>query len=128
MNCKTVFICGSNHWNYYDDSNIIKFIKSLPENVTIIYGPNKGVTHIINKYAKKNNLKTIQFKLDFQKHGKNAYFERNKEMIEKGKPDLIVIIESYKYKYSIDYSIIELATQNNIRMLQLNFDGSSYVS
>lgn len=63
----------------------------LPENGTfIIQGGAKGADAAAHDWAVVNWVPQDEYPADWKKHGRRAGFLRNLEMLEKGKPDLVV--------------------------------------
>lgn len=117
---KRILICGSVHWKMNDDSQISKFIKMLSKDATIIHGNCPGVAQIAHYHAVLNGLKTEKFIPNFDKYGNLALFIRNNEMIDKGKPDLVIGIENEKYKITGELKILQRACDRGIRVMWLS--------
>lgn len=62
---------------------------NLPD-VTIIHGGAKGADALAMSWAAVNWCPEIEFKADWAKHGRAAGPIRNKQMLEKGKPDVVI--------------------------------------
>lgn len=61
-----------------------------PEELVIISGGASGADRIGENFALVNWLKLEEFPADWEQHGKRAGILRNIEMLEKGKPDLVI--------------------------------------
>ena len=72
------------------------------EGPTIISGMAKGADTIAAKWAKDNWLTLIEFPADWDKYGKKAGPIRNQQMIDEGKPDLVVAFPTPKSKGTWD--------------------------
>jgi hypothetical protein len=83
-----VLICGSRDWQYPDD--IDAFVKSLPKDAVIIEGACRGADSQARASAIYHNLEYETYPAKWSKYGKGAGVIRNREMIDKGKPDLVV--------------------------------------
>lgn len=83
-----VLICGSRDWQYPDD--IDAFVKSLPKDTVIIEGECRGADIQSRISAIKHGLEVEKYPANWKKYGKGAGIIRNKEMLEKGKPNLVV--------------------------------------
>ena len=90
-----VLVCGGRDFNDYDllSSWMIElFVKALlvPEDVTIISGHARGADKLGERFANDNNCELLVFPADWNKFGKGAGHIRNQQMIDEGKPDLVV--------------------------------------
>ena len=62
----------------------------LPEGVEIIAGKARGVDTVAVDWAVVNWLPFKEFPAQWDKYGKSAGFIRNKQMLDEGKPDLVI--------------------------------------
>ena len=84
-----ILICGDR--NYVDWRHIIKsFIESLPKDSVIIQGGCRGADLLAKSEAKRNNLEVIEFPADWKAYGKAAGHIRNRQMLDEGKPDIVI--------------------------------------
>jgi len=87
-----VCICGDR--NYTCIENIEKEILLLKEkyndNLLIITGKCQGVDNLAERVSIKHNIKHIEYPADWKKYGKAAGPIRNKQMIQEGKPELVI--------------------------------------
>lgn len=58
--------------------------------VTIIQGDAKGADHLAVSWAMVNWAHLLSFPADWDKYGKRAGYIRNKQMLDEGKPDLVI--------------------------------------
>lgn len=58
--------------------------------LTIIHGKAKGGDTIAQDFATNQWLKEEQYPADWEKHGKAAGHIRNQQMLDEGKPDIVV--------------------------------------
>lgn len=93
-----ILVCGSRHFHDYDklysEINGILFDKGNYEDYAmvscIISGHAKGADTLGEQYAKNNNIPLEIYPADWNKHGKAAGPIRNKQMLDEGKPDLVI--------------------------------------
>lgn len=57
---------------------------------TIIHGAARGADTLAGKWAKANGIPVIEFPADWNKHGKRAGPIRNQQMLDEGKPDVVI--------------------------------------
>lgn len=62
----------------------------LPKNIVIIHGAARGADSLADDWAVVNWVPTEEYKPDWDKLGKAAGILRNIDMLEQGKPDLVV--------------------------------------
>ena len=88
-----VLVCGGREFNDYGllaDTLVSLIGQYNPEDVTIISGHARGADKLGERFANANECKLLIFPADWDKHKKAAGFIRNQQMIDKGKPDLVV--------------------------------------
>lgn len=89
----TIVLCGSREWNNFYE--IRAFLKSLllefkaPE-IIVVHGGCRGADKIGGFIAKTLGMNVFEEKADWMKYGKNAGPIRNKLMLDKYDPDLVV--------------------------------------
>lgn len=69
----------------YLDNILLEF-----PNLLIIHGAARGADSLAGDWAMKNNIEQLSFPAEWNKYGKSAGFLRNVEMLESGKPDLVI--------------------------------------
>jgi len=94
-----ILVCGGRDFNDYRflSSILDKLCKDrgyhneyMPEGVKIIAGKAKGADTLAIDWAVTNWLPFQEFPADWEKHGKAAGYIRNQQMLNEGKPDLVV--------------------------------------
>lgn len=90
-----VLVCGGRDfydYNLLSSWMIELFVKALlvPEDVTIISGHARGADKLGERFANANGCELIIFPADWDKYGKAAGHIRNQQMLDEGKPDLVV--------------------------------------
>lgn len=92
-----VLVCGSreyDNWGYIQQQ-----LDSLTVKIdTIIHGAAPGVDSLAGVWARRNNITEEAYPAQWEKHGKAAGPIRNKQMLDEGKPDLVVAFLSEKSK------------------------------
>lgn len=86
-----VLVCGS---RYFNDINLMSSkLTEIQEETnfdTIIHGAARGADTLAEAWAFRHGFTTIAFPADWNKYGKGAGSIRNKQMLDEGKPDLVV--------------------------------------
>lgn len=86
-----ILVCGSRHFTGWE-----LLCKTLNEydiknsNSCIISGGARGTDMLGERYAEFYNIPFEVYEADWNKHGKAAGSIRNKQMLDEGKPDLVI--------------------------------------
>lgn len=89
-----VLVCGGR--DFTDTLFVYSKLDSLHDQIpfpgvdVLIEGNAKGVDRIAGYWARRRGIENQKFPADWKKHGRAAGPIRNKEMLVKGKPDLVV--------------------------------------
>lgn len=90
-------VCGGR--DYKNKIRVDQVLNSLYEDyvtfgdydtIIIIQGDAKGADSLAKKWAEANSLQHFDFPANWGRYGKKAGYLRNKQMLEEGKPDLVV--------------------------------------
>lgn len=73
-----------------ENSAALKEGSWLPDDIEIISGMAKGVDSVAVDWAIVNWCKLHSYPADWDKHGKAAGYIRNKQMLDEGKPDIVL--------------------------------------
>lgn len=90
-----VLVCGSRNYGFklHERDHVFGVIEEFTapaSEITIIHGAAKGVDTAAGYWAKLTNNNCLVFPADWAKHGKAAGPIRNKQMLDEGKPDLVI--------------------------------------
>lgn len=80
-------VCGGR--NYSDRERVYHFLDHLSPK-TVIEGAATGADTMAGDWAREHNVECLEFKADWDMHGKSAGPIRNQQMIDEGKPTLVV--------------------------------------
>ena len=83
-----VLVAGGRDFNDYDH---VKSDLDSFNPVVIISGMARGADSLGVKYAKEEGCQLKSFPADWNRHGKSAGYKRNQQMLDEGKPDLVLI-------------------------------------
>lgn len=83
-----ILICGSRNWT--DKQVIENYIQTLPKDTIIIQGGCKGADFFAGYFAIKYNLILETYRANWKKFGKAAGPIRNKQMLDEGKPEIVI--------------------------------------
>ena len=111
-----VLVCGSRHFN--DRELMQKELYSyfdVDDTVTLIHGDAKGADRMSEEVLKgffKGGFEVLRFPADWEKYGLAAGPIRNRQMLEEGKPDLVIAFLAKGSKGT--QNMIDQATEANI--------------
>lgn len=88
---------------------------TLPKDLVIIQGGAPGADQLAKAWAFKHGIETITFAPEWRKHGKGAGPIRNQEMIDKGKPDVVIAFPGGKGTADM----VERAKKAGLRLIEL---------
>ncbi len=84
-----VLVCGGR--NFADVRLLTAALDNLPSTPTlIVHGEARGADTLAGQWARKNKIPVKSYPAQWNKHGRAAGPIRNKEMLDKEKPDLVV--------------------------------------
>lgn len=83
-----VLVCGSREWT--DERAVRRFLAFLTDRDTVIHGAARGADMLADKVARGKRCDVEAFPADWEAYGKKAGYLRNAEMLEEGRPDIVV--------------------------------------
>lgn len=92
----------------------------LPTDITIIHGAARGADRAASDFATVHFCHEEAYQADWKTHGKSAGFIRNQQMLDEGKPDLVVAFPGGKGTGMMK----ELARRAGIKVLDMGAKGS----
>jgi len=82
-----LLVCGDRHWTDYN--TIRRVIKEYSPEV-VIEGEARGADSLARLAAESLNIPVIKFPAQWDLYGRAAGPIRNKQMLEEGKPDMVL--------------------------------------
>ncbi len=122
-----VLCCGDRNYSSYEI--IRRELEKLPKDTEIIQGCANGADTMSAKISKVLGLKLISskdnadvinkpgFPANWDKYGKAAGAIRNKQMLDEGKPDLVLAFHTNIEKSRGTKNVIEQAKKRGIKVL-----------
>jgi predicted dinucleotide-utilizing enzyme len=87
-----VLVCGGR--DYADKAKVYQtldgFLSDNPSVLHIIHGAARGADSLASQWAKDRGVTEIAYPADWKAYGKQAGYIRNKQMLDEGKPDLVL--------------------------------------
>lgn len=108
-------LCLENNWYYGGDAGGED--NWLP-NVIIISGKAKGADTLALDWAAVNWCDTLEFPADWKKYGRKAGPIRNKQMLDEGKPDLVVAFPGG----SGTAHMVRIAKAAGVKVIEVEYD------
>ena len=87
-----VIVCGDRNWT--DKEIIRRELKAYPKDTVIIHGACRGADRIAGEIGKQLGFAIEEYSADWETFGKAAGHIRNKQMIDEGKPTLVLAFHS----------------------------------
>lgn len=87
----TLLVCGGR--DYADNQALNSFLNELAKGQPIaqlIHGAASGADSLASQWAKAKGIPVKPFPADWKTHGKSAGYRRNEQMLQEGRPDLVV--------------------------------------
>lgn len=87
-----VLICGGRDFEDYDTMKTVLSALQVERGqfTLVIHGAARGADTYAGEYARRHQIPVKAFPADWRAHGKSAGPIRNRQMLEEGKPDLVV--------------------------------------
>lgn len=84
-----ILVCGGRD---FDDYNILSqhLNQYISSGLTLIHGAARGADSLAERWAKDNADNIEAYPADWDKYGKRAGYIRNVQMLNEGKPDLVI--------------------------------------
>lgn len=110
-----VLVCGGR--DFSDWSRLVDVLDDLHANrdfTTLIEGGAKGADTMAYSWAGANKVEVLTFPADWERHGRGAGPIRNRQMLEEGRPDLVVAFPGGRGTASM----VSLATDAGVEVIQ----------
>ena len=92
-----VLVTGGRHWDYQEE--IERTLDRIHQDIGVIlliHGNAKGVDSLASDWAEKNNINTDVYPALWSKYGKKAGPIRNQQMLDEGRPDIVMAFPGSK--------------------------------
>lgn len=115
-----VLVCGSRDFNDREAvfsrlDAALEDAASRDEMLTVIHGCARGADSIADEYAELAwPVNVERYPADWTRYGKRAGFLRNQQMLEEGKPDLVLAFYSNSERSKGTAMMVDIATAAGI--------------
>lgn len=82
-----VLVCGGR--NFSDIQGLFKVLDEIRPD-TIVHGNARGADKIAGLWARRNKKLELSFSANWKAYGRAAGYIRNKQMLQRGKPDMVI--------------------------------------
>lgn len=91
-----VLVCGGRDFNDYEKMEWALSPFLNPEVTTIIHGAARGADSLAGRWAEEHGVPVEVYPADWDKYGKRAGYIRNVQMLNEGKPDVVLAMPGGK--------------------------------
>lgn len=86
-----ILVCGGRDYDDYDRlEDELNLLWRVHGDFTVISGMARGADSLAVRYAEDYDCPLEKFPADWDTHGRSAGYIRNQQMLDEGKPDLVV--------------------------------------
>lgn len=110
-----ILVCGGRAFTNYQlvHDTLLPYIDW---DTTIIEGGANGADKCASIFASFYNVHHQQYKAEWSKYGKSAGYRRNIQMLEAGKPDLVIAFPGGKGTTNM----VEIARKAGVKVIEIN--------
>ena len=114
-----ILVCGGR--DFTDEELVNRILNQFynehgQEYITIIHGGAKGADSLAGKWGKESGVPVEVYPADWKKHGRAAGPIRNKQMLDEGKPDIVIAFKGGKGTRNM----ITQAKENGFMVVEYN--------
>ncbi len=111
-----ILVCGDRNFNDYEIMQEVMFQNFYPGDI-LIHGDARGADRLAERTAQPYVV-VERYPADWEKYGKAAGSIRNKQMLDEGKPDLVIAFLAPNSKGT--RNMIEQATKAGVEVKVIN--------
>ena len=114
-----VLVCGGRNFNdraELEDTLSVVHMERGPITI-LIHGAARGADTMAGEWARKNSISIEAYPAQWDVHGRSAGWLRNKQMLEEGKPDLVV---AFKGGYGTS-NMVRLAERAGVEVKKIRW-------
>ena len=102
-----ILVCGDRNWTNYDI--IRKELYKYPEGTVVIEGACRGADSIGGYIARQLGFGVAEYPAKWYEYGKRAGMIRNRQMLEEGKPDIVLAFHNNIKRSKGTKNMVEIA-------------------
>lgn len=107
-----ILVCGSRYWS--DKNRVYNALKDYPKDTIIITGGARGADSIAHQQAILLGLTSNVYMANWKLYGLSAGPRRNQEMLDSGKPDLVIAFHENLKESKGTSDMVKRAGKNRI--------------
>lgn len=116
-----ILVCGSRHFNDY--RLLAETLDKIRGITQIIEGEAKGADTLARYYAERRGIEVRKFPADWQTYGKAAGPVRNKQILDEGKPDMVLAFRAPNSRGT--QNMIDQAEKAGIKTIVVDIAGNN---
>lgn len=127
---RTVLVCGDRYWTAYSaimDELAWLNIESISA-IRVIHGDCKGADKLAEKAAKELGFEFKAYPAKWSKYGNAAGPIRNQQMLDEGKPDLVVAFHDNIEESKGTKDMLQRAKDCGVEHVLVSSDGHKVIS
>ena len=109
-----ILVCGDRNWN--NISSIKRELEKFSGDVVIIHGAARGADSIAENIAKSLGFKVEAYPAKWDELGRAAGPIRNMQMLEEGKPDLVLAFHPDLSKSKGTANMVSIARKRGVKV------------
>jgi hypothetical protein len=119
-----VLVCGSRDFSNARllDAVVRGYLTSIAttrESHVIIHGAARGADTLAGECADRIGVRVESYPADWDRYGKRAGYVRNQQMLDEGKPDLVVAFYSGEHKSKGTEMMVKIASQAGVECWEI---------
>lgn len=99
-----------------------KYGNKLPSGLTVIHGGARGADSLADQWAVVNWVPFEEYKADWDTHGKKAGILRNIQMLEEGKPDVVIAFPGGRGTAHM----VSISKNAGVEVIEVSGEGSTF--
>lgn len=115
-----ILVCGGrdfDDWIFLRDK-LDELVPYMTEKIVVITGMAHGADKLGERWAMENWLAVDRYPADWKTHGKAAGHIRNKQMLDEGKPDLVVAFPGGRGTANM----VRIAKEAGVKVIEVKYD------
>ncbi len=109
-----VLVTGDRHW--YQKNIIHNRLATLPKDTVVIHGVARGVDQLAGECADELGFETEEYPADWKRYGRAAGPIRNHQMLNEGKPDLVLAFHDNLTASKGTRNMVTIATKAGVEV------------
>lgn len=110
-----VLICGDRNWT--DKQKIRSSLSLLPHTEIVIEGEARGADSLGREVAEELGIQVLKFPAQWDKYGRAAGLIRNQQMLDEGKPNLVLAFHSHLNQSKGTADMMKRASKAGIKVI-----------